>query len=194
MPSGLLCDTEALWHQGTEQRGIVVEHAIHAASPVAFFSVSSCLRASVSKVNHLGGFPCHAVIAIGWDMIVAGDPMEDSPKLAVSQQLPAAPRQRPFQFSLRHLLLGMLAICVLLAAGVPLVRMANRQAEQMQCGNNLKQIAIALHNYHDTWNSLPPVITTDASGKPMHSWRVFILPFLESSPANSQYNMNEPWN
>ena len=121
--------------------------------------------------------------------------MDEGPKLGASKlDPPAIPRERPFQFTLRHLLLGMLAICVLLAAGVPLIRLANRQAEQMQCGNNLKQIVIALHNYHDTWKSFPPLITTDASGKPMHSWRMFILPFLESSPAYSQYNMNEPWN
>jgi type II secretory pathway pseudopilin PulG len=104
-----------------------------------------------------------------------------------------SPPERPFQFTLTQLLLVVLVLSILLAVCVPLIRHANRQAEQMQCANNLKQIGVALHTYHDTWKCLPPVFTTDASGKPMHSWRVAIWPQLESGPYFDQYDFSEPW-
>lgn len=101
----------------------------------------------------------------------------------------------PFQFTLRGLLLVVLAISVILAIGVPLFRMAHREGERMHCRNNLKIIAVALESYHATWKSLPPVITTDASGKPMHSWRMRIWPFLQSHPKHlPDYRWSEPWN
>jgi prepilin-type processing-associated H-X9-DG protein len=62
-----------------------------------------------------------------------------------------------------------------------------------QCSNNLKQIALALHNYQDSWGQLPPAVTLGPDGKPWHSWRVLILPFLESSPIYPQYRFDEPW-
>jgi len=67
-------------------------------------------------------------------------------------------------------------------------------ARRSQCINNLKQITIALHNYHDVYGSFPPACTRDAEGRPMHSWRVLILPFLEGQALYDQYDLAEPWN
>jgi prepilin-type processing-associated H-X9-DG protein len=61
------------------------------------------------------------------------------------------------------------------------------------CKNNLKQIALALHNYHDTYRTLPAPYIADENGRPMHSWRVAILPFLDQQHIFNQYNFNEPW-
>lgn len=47
------------------------------------------------------------------------------------------------------------------------------------CKNNLKQIGLALHNYHETFGSFPPAYLTDSSGAPTLSWRVLILPFID---------------
>jgi hypothetical protein len=58
----------------------------------------------------------------------------------------------------------------------------------------LKQIALAMHNYHDSYGTFPPAVTYSADGKPMHSWRVLLLPFLDEVALHAQYNMNEPWN
>lgn len=63
----------------------------------------------------------------------------------------------------------------------------------MQCANNLKQIAIALHNYHDVFKSFPPAYISDDDGRPMHSWRVLILPFVEQQALYEKYDFNEPW-
>jgi uncharacterized protein DUF1559 len=66
-------------------------------------------------------------------------------------------------------------------------------ARRSQCMNQLKQIAIALLNYHDVNNSFPPAYVTDANGKPRHSWRLLILPYMEEQALYRKYNFNEPW-
>jgi len=77
---------------------------------------------------------------------------------------------------------------------LPNRRGAREAARRMQCVNNLKLIGLALHNYHDEYKSLPPAYVADADGKPMHSWRVLILPYLEQQALYNKYNLNEPWN
>jgi hypothetical protein len=61
------------------------------------------------------------------------------------------------------------------------------------CVVNLKQISLALHNYHDHYGAFPPAYIADESGRPMHSWRVLILPFLERSHLYAEYRFDEPW-
>ena len=78
----------------------------------------------------------------------------------------------------------------LLVRGVYQAREAARDA---QCVNNLKQIGLALHNYHSVYDCFPPAYIADATGKPIHSWRVLIAPFMESGPFYYSYNLAEPW-
>ncbi|MCA9120489.1 MAG: DUF1559 domain-containing protein [Planctomycetaceae bacterium] len=63
-----------------------------------------------------------------------------------------------------------------------------------ECGNNFKQIILALHHYHDSHESLPPAYLTDDNDIPMHSWRVLILPYLEPGGRYSNYQFDSPWN
>jgi len=53
---------------------------------------------------------------------------------------------------------------------------------------------LAVANYHETYGCFPPVYVADRDGKPMHSWRVLILPFLEQKELYNAYNFAEPWN
>jgi hypothetical protein len=64
---------------------------------------------------------------------------------------------------------------------------------RMECSNHLKEIALALHNYHDSYGCPPPAYVADEQGRPMHSWRVLILPFLDHGDIYAQYNFDEPW-
>ncbi len=57
----------------------------------------------------------------------------------------------------------------------------------------MKQIGLALHNYHDVYKTFPPAYTTDEDGKPLLSWRVLILPYLEEGPLYDQFHLDEPW-
>jgi prepilin-type processing-associated H-X9-DG protein len=74
------------------------------------------------------------------------------------------------------------------------VMSAREEARRSQCTCNLCQIKLALHNYHETYDTLPPAYIADANGKPVHSWRMLIMPFMEQSGIFNQYNFNEPWN
>ena len=70
-------------------------------------------------------------------------------------------------------------------------RHAGRRAA---CANNLHEIALALHQYHQANGCFPPAYIADKSGKPMHSWRILILPFLDRNDLYKAYDFSEPWN
>ncbi len=64
---------------------------------------------------------------------------------------------------------------------------------RMQCSNNLKQIALAMHNYHDVYKAFPPAYTVDENGNKLHSWRTLLLPFLEQDLMYRQIDFSKPW-
>lgn len=82
---------------------------------------------------------------------------------------------------------------ILVALLLPAVQAPREAARRNACSNHMKQIGIALMNYHDTYHTLPPAYLADANGKPMHSWRVLILPYLERADLYAQYDFDEPW-
>src|SRR5258707_9716343 len=73
-------------------------------------------------------------------------------------------------------------IGVLVALLLPAVQAAREAARRNQSLNNLRQISIALQNYHDTRKTFPAHAIYSADGKPLLSWRVQILPFIEENP------------
>jgi hypothetical protein len=92
------------------------------------------------------------------------------------------------------ILAGILAgVYVVVILGLPSVSRANEAANQLQCRNQMKQIALAFHSYYDVYKSLPPAYTTDIEGKPLHCWRVLLLPYLEEKELYSKIRLNEPW-
>ncbi|MDR3632455.1 MAG: DUF1559 domain-containing protein [Isosphaeraceae bacterium] len=82
---------------------------------------------------------------------------------------------------------------VLLALLLPAVQAAREAARRSQCVNNLKQIGLALHNYESANSSFPPAAITDKDGKPLLSWRVAILPYIERGDLYNQFHLDEPW-
>jgi type II secretory pathway pseudopilin PulG len=105
----------------------------------------------------------------------------------------AAMAIRSGRFSLVELLVSIVVIGVLIALLLPAVESARPAARRSQCMNNLKQISYALHNYHDRYGCFPPAYVADKDGRPMHSWRVLILPFMEQKGLYDQYRFDEPW-
>jgi hypothetical protein len=71
-------------------------------------------------------------------------------------------------------------------------QLRNMQA-RTQVNNALKEIALAFHNYHATYKSLPPATVYGPDGKPWHSWRVLILPFLGHRDLYEEYDHSVPW-
>lgn len=93
-------------------------------------------------------------------------------------------------FTLVELLVVIAIIGVLIALLLPAVQQAREAARRMQCTNNLKQLGIALHNYHDTYNALPAAwIRRHASGDPKYGWASMLLPFIEQT---ALYDQLEP--
>lgn len=106
---------------------------------------------------------------------------------------PAAPKTQQWGPRLLGCLVVVGIIGVLIALLLPMRRSAGEASRRMQCSNNLKQIAIALHSYEDQYGVLPPAHTVDADGKPLHSWRTLILPFLEQEPLYQKIDLSKPW-
>ncbi len=98
------------------------------------------------------------------------------------------------------IVLAVVAVVALVCGGVlvalllPAVQAAREAARRITCNNNLKQIGLAMHNYEMKYKCLPPAYIPDKNGKPMHSWRVLILPFMEEEGLYRQYRFSEPWN
>jgi prepilin-type N-terminal cleavage/methylation domain-containing protein len=118
-------------------------------------------------------------------------------------------------FTLIELLVVIAIIAVLIALLLPAVQQAREAARRSQCKNNLKQLALALHNYHDTANGLPFGTACDSPGvypdnpdgsgtynpmarAPGWNWATMILPYMDQAPVYSGLNfslkMSDPVN
>jgi prepilin-type processing-associated H-X9-DG protein len=84
-------------------------------------------------------------------------------------------------------------IGVLVAMLLPAIQAAREAARRMSSLNNLKQIAIAMLNHHDVYGTFPARAIFDDNGKPLLSWRVKILPFLDENALYQQFHLDEPW-
>ncbi len=102
-------------------------------------------------------------------------------------------RLRGRRMAIAGIVLGLFGCLLTAAFFMPAVRSAREAARRAQCTNNLKQIALALHMYHEANGSLPPAAITDKNGRPLLSWRVAILPFIEASDLSMKFHLDEPW-
>ncbi|MCA9123048.1 MAG: DUF1559 domain-containing protein [Planctomycetaceae bacterium] len=82
-------------------------------------------------------------------------------------------------FTLVELLVVITIIGVLIALLLPAVQSSRLAAKRMSCANSLKQLALGLHNYHDTYRSLPPLYIGPTQAEGALSWCVHLLPFVE---------------
>ena len=107
-------------------------------------------------------------------------------------------RSRP-GFTLIELLVVIAIIAVLIALLLPAVQQAREAARRTQCRNNLKQLGLALHNYHDSFGLFPPGyvdrngnpnITPDNDQGPGWGWSAFLLPYMDQNPVYNQINFS----
>jgi hypothetical protein len=80
-------------------------------------------------------------------------------------------------------------VLILVLMALPAVGDAGPASARTSCKNNLKQLALAMHNYHDVFEMFPP----SGAGQPAVSWRIHLLPYLESASVAAQYDKNSRW-
>jgi type II secretory pathway pseudopilin PulG len=90
-------------------------------------------------------------------------------------------------------LLSIAIIGILVALLLPAVQAARHAARRTQSSNNMKQIMLALHNYHSVKNAFPAHANYNSEGRPLLSWRVHVLPYLEQGTVYEQFKLDEPW-
>jgi hypothetical protein len=76
---------------------------------------------------------------------------------------------------------------------LPAVQAAREAARRNQSTNNLRQLMLAMHNHHDAKKSFPATAITDQNGRPLLSWRVAMLPYLEQNGLYKEFRLDEPW-
>ena len=85
--------------------------------------------------------------------------------------------RKTFAFTLVELLVVIAIIGVLIALLLPAIQAARESARRTQCVNNMRQLGLAVHNYHDATKGLPPSRVADGQ----HTWLVLILPYMEQA-------------
>lgn len=101
-------------------------------------------------------------------------------------------------FTLVELLVVIAIIGILIALLLPAVQAAREAARRTQCTNNLKQIGLAIHNYHDTSRALPPSglveYTSSSTVEDYASWAVLVLPYMEQTNLYEQFDLSQKIN
>ncbi len=92
--------------------------------------------------------------------------------------------------------LGLVVLFVLAALFTPILRRGQSRHAAMRsvCLNHLFKVSKALQAYHDEHGAFPPAYTVDADGKPLHSWRTLILPYLGEEELYKTIDLTKPWN
>ncbi|MDA0284086.1 MAG: DUF1559 domain-containing protein [Planctomycetota bacterium] len=104
----------------------------------------------------------------------------------------SSPRKSRSGFTLIELLVVIAIIAILVALLLPAVQQAREAARRSQCKNNLKQIGLAIHNYHDVFSSFPPgVVPQDSVGRRGASWLTRILPYLDQAASYDQITFDD---
>ncbi|OYW19556.1 MAG: prepilin-type cleavage/methylation domain-containing protein, partial [Planctomycetales bacterium 12-60-4] len=104
-------------------------------------------------------------------------------------------RHRSHGFTLIELLVVIAIIAILIALLLPAVQQAREAARRTQCRNNLKQLGLAMHNYHDNYLTFPQAHfqIQGASSWNGHGIWVSVLPYLDQAPLYGQYNFSQDY-
>lgn len=164
-----------------------------------YFTCPYCLNKTLVSEELSGkSGPC---VGCGKTVTIPAAPAARRADIAPAEQVAApltmAPRRSLVPRWLVRAGIYLLALSPLAIAAIwflpPVVMQLKAQRDVTLCKQNLRLIAKALNNYAASYGTYPPAITYDAAGKPMHSWRVLLLPYLNERSLFEQYDMSKPW-
>jgi prepilin-type processing-associated H-X9-DG protein/prepilin-type N-terminal cleavage/methylation domain-containing protein len=119
------------------------------------------------------------------------------PQKGLDSMLCPCASRRPSAFSLLELLVVSAVLAVLLGLLLPAIQKVREAANRTACTNNLRQIGLALHHYHDVHRTFPPGgiewRPPGNSSKRQLAWCVFLLPYLEQDKLYRRLNLNKPF-
>ena len=126
--------------------------------------------------------------------IVPESSLDSSPQVWVGiPRRPALSPRLALWFGLGGLLASALSLTLLVTLVLPLFKYVQQQAHHQACSANLRRIHAAMMAYQQAEGRLPPAYVADFAGKPLHSWRVLILPYLGEQGLYQEYNFALPW-
>ena len=118
--------------------------------------------------------------------------VRDGRRVSVYLELPVGPAGEQSSQT-QAVIVGTAVTGIAAALLLPAVQQARSTARQMQMTNNMKQVALAMLNHEAAIKRFPSAYTVDEDGKPLHSWRVKLLPYLDQYQLYEQIRLDEPW-
>ena len=116
----------------------------------------------------------------------------EAPMTGQLQKKPNA-KEHSFQTRLIEALCLLVVGVLLIGMLIPMPGVPREAARRTVCLNNIRQLSLAMQNYASANGHFPPAYIADENGKPIHSWRVLILPYIEQEAFYKQYSFDEPW-
>ena len=136
-------------------------------------------------------------------LVTVPEPPSKQPEAAApigSIHVPTSQLRQRSEFRLLAMRAGGLAIGVMLFSFImlygfwPTFKGIKERRDAINCMSNLQRIALALNAYANDHGTYPTPTVMDAAGKPLYSWRVLLLPYLDEASLYSRFKLDEPWN
>ncbi|QDT29164.1 hypothetical protein Enr10x_45130 [Gimesia panareensis] len=107
-------------------------------------------------------------------------------------------KQKKFMLSIGEIIIALVILAILVILLLPEEQVADNSGSRERFRSQLKQLGLACQEYQAKYGCLPPAVIPDDTGRPIHSWRAILLPWLEaagrSEPPAFEYSFSEPWN
>lgn len=105
-----------------------------------------------------------------------------------------AVKPQPSRMSIQQWLVILGLAVLIIALSIPVILQVRTTAMRSASKHNFSQIGVALNLYYQQHQAFPPAYIVDAQGKPLHSWRTLLLPYLDHTPLYNSINLSKPWN